>query len=397
MRDADEATMIGARIRWWRLERHQSQQVVADKAGISKGYLSKIENGQARLDRRTTVEAIARALAVGYSDLTGQPYRPDTPQMQAAHAALAAIRSVFHSSSLEYGADIKPRPLATIAPEVDAAAEAWQRCDYAAAARDLPRVLAELHEHSAVGSDRRPALAMLVRALDTAAWTARVFGHTDLAGWMAEREHEAAKLTEETDLIGLAVFTRSLMLAAADGRRLARVIAERTIDDLARRASDDQAFQVMGSLHFAAAHAVLPGSPEPYLDEARKLSQRTGDGRHLRLWFGPTNLALWRMKAAVEVGEGGRVEQIARTVNLDAIPSMARRVMYWRDLGIGLGMLRGREDDAVRALLRAERLVPGKLRLDPLARDTVGHMLSRARANAGGPELVRLARHVGVV
>ncbi len=397
MRGDGDTGLIGTRIKWWRLERRQSQQVVADRAGISKGYLSKIENGLARLDRRTTVESIARALEVSYADLTGQPYRPETPEMQAAHAALTAIRSAFHSSSLEYGADVRPRALEAIAPEVDAAAAAWQRCDYAAANRDMALVIAELHQHAANGARKAEALRLLVRALDAAAWTARVLGYTDLAGWMAEREHDAAKLTEDRDLIGFAVFTRSLMLAAAEGRPLARIMAERTIDDLSRRASDGRALQVVGSLHVAAAHAVLPSSPDVYLDEADRLAQRTGDGTHLRLWFGPTNLALWRMKTAVEAGEGGKVERIARTVNLEAIPSTARRVMYWRDLGVGLGMQRGREDDAVRALLRAERLVPGKLRLDPLARETVGHMLTRARANAGGHELVRLARHVGVL
>jgi transcriptional regulator with XRE-family HTH domain len=397
MRRDDDTGLIGIRVKWWRLERRQSQQAVADKAGLSKGYLSKIENGIAQLDRRTTVEAIARALGVSYADLTGQPYRPETPEMQAAHAALAAIRSAFHSSSLEYGAEVYPRPLEAIAPEVDAAAGAWQRCDYAAANKDMALVIAELHQHAVNGTRKSEALQLLVRALDSAAWTARVLGYTDLAGWMAEREHEAAKLTEDWDLIGLAVFTRSLMLAAAEGRSLARIMAERTIDELSRRASDDRVLQVVGSLHLAATHAVLPSSPDAYLAEADRLAERTGNGTHLRLWFGPTNLALWKMKTAMEAGEGGKVEHIARTVNLDAIPSTARRVMYWRDLGIGLAMQRGREGEAVRALLRSERLAPGKLRLDPLARETVGHMLSRARANAGGTDLIRLARHVAAL
>ena len=44
---------------------------------------------------------------------------------------------------------------------------------------------------------------------------------------------------------------------------------------------------MVGSLHVAAAHAVLPSSPDVYLDEADRLAQRTGDGTHLLLWFGP--------------------------------------------------------------------------------------------------------------
>ncbi|MGH3713434.1 MAG: helix-turn-helix domain-containing protein [Micromonosporaceae bacterium] len=392
----DDDVRIGQRVKWWRLERKLSQQVLADRAGLSKGYISKIETGDARIDRRTTVEAIARALGVTYGDLTGQPYRPDTPEMQRAHASLAAIRSAFNSSSLEYGSGVKPRPLDAIAPEIEAAADAWQGCDYASASRDLALVISELHEHVANGDEKLRSLELLVHALDVAAWTARVLGYSDLAGWMAEREHDAATMTENPDLIGFAVCTRSLILAAADGRRLAQVLAERTIDDLGRHASGET-LELLGMLHMSAMHAVLPSDPSNYLSEAATLAERTGDGRYMRLWFGPTNLALWRMKAAVEAGEGSRVETIARGVNLDALPSTARRVMYYRDFGIGLGQQRGREADAVRALLTAERLVPGKLRLDPLVRDTVGHMLSRARATAGGPEMIRLARHVGIV
>ncbi|MGH3648579.1 MAG: helix-turn-helix domain-containing protein [Micromonosporaceae bacterium] len=391
----DDAVRIGQRVKWWRLERKLSQQVLADRAGFSKGYISKIESGDARVDRRTTVETIAHSLGVTYGDLTGQPYRPDTPDMQRAHAALAATRVAFHSSSLEYGSGVKPRPLEAIAPEIETAADAWQRCDYAAAGQDLARVVSELHEHVANGDNRQRSLSLLVHGLDVAAWTARVLGHTDLAGWMAEREHEAARMTEDPTLVGFAVCTRSLMLAAAEGRRLAKVLAESTINDLGRRASGDT-LELLGMLHLSAMHAVLPGDPSNYFSEAEALARRTGDGLYLRLWFGPTNLALWKMKAAVEAGEGGRVEEIARGVNLDALPATARRVMFYRDLGIGLGQQRGRETDAVRALMTAERLVPGKLRLDPLVRDTVGHMLSRARASAGGPEMTRLARHVGV-
>ncbi|MGH3661181.1 MAG: helix-turn-helix domain-containing protein, partial [Micromonosporaceae bacterium] len=377
-------------------ERKLSQQVLADRAGLSKGYLSKIENGEARLDRRTTVEAIARALGTTYADLTGQPFRPETAEMQVAHAALAAIRTAFHSTSLDYRSDLTPRPLAAIAPEIEAAADAWQRCDYPAAGRDLAAAITDLHAHVSHGEEQRRALGLLVHTLDTAAWLARVLGYTDLAGWMAEREHDAARMTEDPDLIGLAVFTRSLMLAAAEGRTLARAMAERAIDEIRPHASGDT-MQVVGALHLAATHAVLPADPSSYLTEASLIAERTGEGQHLRLWFGPTNLALWHMKVAMESGEGGRVEQIARSVNLKAIPSTARRMMFHRDLGIGLGQQRGREADAIRCLLTSERLAPGKLRLDPLARETVGHMLSRARASAGGAELIRLARHVGVI
>ena len=75
----EETALIQQRIKWWRLKRKLSQQVVADLAGIDRTYLSKIESGAARLDSRSTIDRIARALDVSYAELTGQPLRPDTP------------------------------------------------------------------------------------------------------------------------------------------------------------------------------------------------------------------------------------------------------------------------------------------------------------------------------
>jgi transcriptional regulator with XRE-family HTH domain len=399
----EETARIIQRIRWWRVQRKLTQQVVADRAGIDRTYLSKIESGHARLDSRSTIDAIARALDVSYAELTGQPVRPDTPELQAANMAIGRIRSAYLASDLHDGADAPPRPLAAIEQEVDAAAEAWQECDYGAAGRPLGWVLSELHAH-AVGPERAQALPLLVRALDTAAWTARVLGYYDLAHGLAGRELEAANLAGDPTLVGLAHFTRTLMVAAAGSgdeavRAVSRRGAERAIAELTPRASAPAALEVLGMLHLAAARADLAagGDAEAPLTEAERLAERTGEGTAFRLYFGPTNVAIWRVHVAEELRQGGRAAEIARGVRPAAIPSKARRSMYYRHLGLALAQESGREAEAVTALLRAERTAPGKLRLDPLAKHTVEHMLDRARASAGGDDLLALARYVGVL
>lgn len=90
---AGDPALIPQRITWWRRARKLSQQTVADLAGISRTYLSRIETGVARLDSRSTLDRIARALGVSYADLTGQPPWPDTPERQAAHTAIGHIRT----------------------------------------------------------------------------------------------------------------------------------------------------------------------------------------------------------------------------------------------------------------------------------------------------------------
>lgn len=56
---AGDPALIPQRITWWRRARKLSQQTVADLAGISRTYLSRIETGVARLDSRSTLDRIA--------------------------------------------------------------------------------------------------------------------------------------------------------------------------------------------------------------------------------------------------------------------------------------------------------------------------------------------------
>lgn len=398
----DETALIQQRIKTMRLQRKLSQQTLADLAGFDRTYLSKIEAGTTALDSRSTIDAIARALGVSYAELTGQPIRPDTPELQAAHFAISRIRAAQLASSLEDGAEVTPRPTKQITPEVEAAAKAWQECDYATAGRPLSRAMAELYAHAAAGV--REALPPLVTALDTGSWTARVLGHYDLAVTLAGRSLEAARAADDPGLVGWAQFTRTLMISAAGTGddavyAVARRTAERAIAELEPHATTPERLQVLGMLHLAAARADITagGDGETPLVEAEQIASRTGEGAAYRLHFGPTNVAIWRVHVAQERREGGRAAEIAQQVQPETIKSRARRSMYFRHLGLALAQDRSRQPDAIRALARAERTAPGKLRLDPLATHTVEHMLSRARASAGGTELLTLARAVGVI
>lgn len=394
-----ENVLIAQRIRWWRLGSKLSQQVVADRAGIDRTYLSKIESGAARLDSRSTLERIARALGVSYNDLTGQPIKPTTPELQAAHGAVERIR-VAHVALDNDSPPAAMRPLEQLTGDVQAAAQAWQDCDYAAAGRDLGRIITDLHAHVHTGN--RAGLPIYVEALDVAAWTVRLLGHYDLAYALTSRQQAIAADSDDQHLQAFSAFTRALTIgAAASGDEQAQATgrrhAERALDALTPR--DDTGLQLAGMLHLAACRADIGsgGDGAEHLAEATRLAERTGDGTAYQLFFGPTNVAIWKIHFAVERGDGGATVELARDVRLDAIGSKARQTMFYRHLGLGLAQSRGREAAAIDALLKAERLAPGKLRLDPLARETVGHLLSRARATAGGEPLRRLARHVGIL
>jgi transcriptional regulator with XRE-family HTH domain len=64
---------IGARIRRYRQERQLSLSQLAEQAGVSKGYISTLENDpQARRPSAETLYAIAQTLGVTMSDLLGR-------------------------------------------------------------------------------------------------------------------------------------------------------------------------------------------------------------------------------------------------------------------------------------------------------------------------------------
>ncbi|HEV3272828.1 MAG TPA: helix-turn-helix transcriptional regulator [Candidatus Methylacidiphilales bacterium] len=60
---------VGSRIRSLRLERRMTLPALADKAGLSKGLLSKLENAETPNPSLETLQKIAEALKVTLSDI----------------------------------------------------------------------------------------------------------------------------------------------------------------------------------------------------------------------------------------------------------------------------------------------------------------------------------------
>ena len=95
---------IGRRIREIRVWRGMTQRAVAELAGVSEGYLSRIEGGKRPVDRRSLLEAIAAALRVAPSELAEQAFPPAaadsvTGEAQATVAALDAALTTSSSAS----------------------------------------------------------------------------------------------------------------------------------------------------------------------------------------------------------------------------------------------------------------------------------------------------------
>ena len=141
-----------------------------------------------------------------------------------------------------------------------------------------------------------------------------------------------------------------------------------------------------------AAADQRPADVEASLDYASELAERTGEGNAYWLGFGPTNVALWRMAAAMEARDHERAVNVAERLNPRVHPNRSRQAAYWSDYGRALARLRGRQDDAVMALRRGETLSPLHMQRNPF----VGELLVRSRRDAVGRELRGMAYRAGL-
>lgn len=391
---------IGARLRQIRESRRMSIRAVAELAGRSHAWLSLIERGMRSLERRSDIDALAAALQVSPTDLLQQPYTPVDRADSEAQAHMEAVRVALVSTDLRYpGAVEAPAPLRhTVLAAEAARAGLYRRGDVAAAVTALPELLTTLHSYAGQGPEdqRRDALGALVETCCTGVSAAKVLGYPDLAWISAERGRQAAYMLDDPALIGLADFYMSYALRPYS---VAAVNTTRALDTIESAVGGDQrAMQVYGMLHMMAAFgAAVTGRDDDmnsHLAEADNLAGRTGDTKDWELYFGPTNISIWRVTMAVERGEGGLAQRIGGDLNTDAV-SRRRRADYYIDLARAYGQDR-RDPEALRCLRRAEELMPQKVHHDPFTRQLIGDMYRRARRRTGTPDLRSLAARVGV-
>jgi transcriptional regulator with XRE-family HTH domain len=396
----NQADNVGANVRRARLYRGMSLEVLAGLIGRSKGWLSMVENGRLRLERRSDITAIADALAVSAVDLLGEP----GPVVGARQAGIDVVplREVLLENTLDDPPDIPVRDIKTLTAEAHGPLhEARRRADYAAVCRTLPGLVAELHVHAAASGedDQRAALRLLTDLCTCATFTLRHLGQADLAWIAAERAERAALRLGEPTWIGAAALARAHGRPAAALTRALRTVGE-AADTLEPHVGDDMtAGQVYGMLHLSAALGAEVGkntaSAQDHIAEAARVAARLGDSESAWQSFGPANVATWQVMVAVEAGEPGRALEYAAAVGPGAPLSRGRRAGVAIETAKAEAML-GHYGQAASSLRRAEKLAPTQVHENPMVRDLVGNMLRRARREAGGRELRGLAWRMGI-
>ncbi|WP_250291113.1 helix-turn-helix domain-containing protein [Frankia sp. CiP1_Cm_nod1] len=402
MNDNPEPATIGSRIRSCRRYRGMSLETLAGLTGLSKGFLSMVENGQRRMDRRSHLESIAEALQVSITDLTGQPYAPTNPHQARSLASIPVIRTAILGTAFDEQPDQPARSIAELRAAADDVQVAYQASEHATYAPRLAELIEGLHVHAVSGNPQssRAAIAALVGVYRATFVLAKDLGYVDLAWIAADRAVQATELLDDPAWSALGDFSRANALLTAGARHRALRLAEQAADTAGAALDHPQVMPVYGILHLTAALAGAPSRDPRHVDahiaEAADIASRTGETTAFRLHFGPTNVAVWRVSIAVERGDGGKAAELARGVDTSVLPSRRRRAHFYADLGRGLAQSRGKDAQALAMFREAEKLAPEQIRTNPLIRETVAVMLQRARSTAGGRDLRGLAYRMGI-
>lgn len=133
------------------------------------------------------------------------------------------------------------------------------------------------------------------------------------------------------------------------------------------------------------------------LARAQELADLLGrDANYGWTAFGPTNVAIHRVSVAAELGEAGEALAAAQAVQVESLPEglTGRRAQLHIELAWAYAQGK-RDSDATLHLLEAEKVAPQLLRYNPLVREHIREMLTRAKS--GTTALHDLAVRAGVL
>ncbi|GLZ34100.1 transcriptional regulator [Lentzea sp. NBRC 105346] len=395
-KQADTGSEIGRRLRQIRHARRKSLAVVAGLAGISPSYLSRLESGERALDRRSLIVALAAALEVAPSEITGTALA--FPGELDEDRSLNAVRLALLAASMN-----EPRgevaPVDVLHTRVAALMNAQRECRYADVGSELPGLIRDLHSTLDSGRDveRVRSLLALLHVQGTMAWLMDIGASMDLGWQAATLAQHAAEAVDDPVTHAVSAFGTAFGLLGAGAFDMASNVLTRpgvgTNNPAARSA---RGMLTLTSSLVAAASGDRAGQVAA-LEEAENLAATVHDDGD-PLWFGfnPANVGVWRMSVALEAGDHADAARIADSVNPDDLPSPTRKAAYYRDFGRALARLPRRQDNAVLMLRRAERISPARIHRHPFMRSVIAELLVKSRRGAIGRELRGMAYRAGL-
>jgi transcriptional regulator with XRE-family HTH domain len=411
---------IGRRVAYWRQRRKLSQQVFADHIGKSKSWVDKVERGVRRLDKFSVLYEIADVLRVDVQLLLGAEMQRKPDSLNCVdQVEVAEIRAALENYDQVVAYFEQPRVDQVSLTELyKAVSHAWmsfQHAKYGMVARSLPKLLRDAQSADACydanattpagdGTRRINAAHLLAQVYQVAASVMRKLGEHEL-GWLAaDRAVGVSHRSGDPLLAGVAT-TRVANAMLALGR--ARPALDLNIQVAHRLApasgaeADPARLSVYGHLllqgAMAAARCGDLATSRDLLRAADEAAETLGgDANHYWTVFGPTNVALHRAAAAVDLGEHGIAISTHESLTPDAFAALLpeRRAHHLVDVCRAYTQV-GNVESAGELLVEADRLAPSEIRCRPAAQEVMLAVLRRTHGSPAAP-LSDLADQLGV-
>ncbi|MFT7837710.1 helix-turn-helix transcriptional regulator [Saccharothrix sp. BKS2] len=390
-----------------------SQPQLAQRIGYTRQYASLAERPGHNLPSAEIVRAIDRALDAGGALIALREQGRKEQNQRRRHSTTDS--TVNDRSPVGYVAE-KQRPLprgmsaAGSGPGVSRYAEAlvdrlhrtYQAARYDEVVDALPGTLQTVDSIVAdsSGSRRRQALSLRCQAAVVAAKVATKVGDGIAAYEAAERARTAAEAAD--DLFGQA--SAAYQLTCALLRLDAADEAEHHAVEIAEsiRGEDPHSCTWRGALLLiSAVIAARRGDTDEArqrLGHAGRLAATLGrDGNIGFSAFGPTNVRIHRVSAAVATGDPHRVLTEAEHVDVTSLPPglHGRQGRFHLDNAWAQAQL-GEDPLAVIHLLETERVAPQLLRTHRSGRALVRELMAREQ-HRKTPGLRSLAQRIGVL
>ncbi len=395
--DDEEARAIGWAL--WRVRdsRRMALRPVAELAGMSKDTLNRIERGLLS-PTLSQIHALADALQTSASELTRLPF--PAPANGHTDSTIAAVDRALMAVGQELP-DGQAFPVQALRARVTATVDALCRCEREEeVGAALPALIGDLHASIAAGQDVAELLGLAVwlHTQITVPWLSLSGAAVDLRGQAVMLARHAAHERGTAASMGL-VTAAAARVALAKG---AFDIAQAGLDAVTVPTNTPEMMQLAGFLALrrsvVAAADRRPGDVDAPLDYAAELATRTGEGNAYGLGFGPNLAGQFRMEAALEAGDHEQAVVIAEGLSPHLYSNQSGRANHWADYGQALARLRGRHDDAVRALRRAELISPHRIQRNPIVRDVLAVLLRQSRRGSPADQELRgMARRAGLL
>lgn len=394
---------LGSRVRELRAWRGLDLRIAADLAGLSYGYLGKIERGEKPINSRQTLEKIAWALRVAPDEITGIAPEPAVHVSPELHDAATSLADLLGGWWVGEVPDAPGRPL----PEVLADLRAFHASrnlsgphgagDYPTQVAKLTPLVRDLLAAAADPATGREALAPLLTGYHVAGSISARLRLPGMPSMAAERMRQVADELGDPVWQSVASWGRAHFISSTSRPRQYELAA--SVADSAP--SDRPETRGMANLTAALAAAAQGKADvaQMHLAEAAAIAELiepdTSPWPAGIMQFGRTNAGIFRVSIGVELGEGAKIAEVAAKVRPETISS-GRQASFWADYGRALMAERKHRGRGLPALLKAEALAPHQLYRDPFVREVVSSQLATASRDAFGRELRGLAWRMGL-